>query len=130
MTARRVTHLLWTEPRLLVQKLSGRLSLFWQHINAARQARSQAASIPRTGTDGTDPLLMLAEALPVVVIERRKNFVACGLRATDAPLLLERIRQRWPDARLLIDGKPATFGLAAIWRDTLRTKTISLVART
>jgi hypothetical protein len=130
MTARRVTHLLWTEPRLLLQKLSGRLTQFLQHINAARQARSQAASVPRAEMDGSDPLLMLAEALPVAVVERRRNFAACGIRATDAPLLIERIRHGWPDARLSIDGKPARPGLVGPLRTTRRATTLGLVART
>ena len=130
MSARRVTHLLWTEPRLLLQKLSGRLTLFWKHVSAARQARSQAASVPRRETDGTDPLLMLAEALPVVVVERRKNFVACGIRATDAPLLIEGIRHRWPDGSLSVDGTPATPGLAGHLRQTRKARTVSLVTRT
>ena len=56
--------------------------------------------------------------------------MACGIRAIDAPLLIERIRHRWPDARLSIDGKPARPGLAALVRETRRATTIGVVART
>ncbi|MGE3528921.1 MAG: stealth conserved region 3 domain-containing protein [Methyloceanibacter sp.] len=79
--------------------------------------------------EGADPLLTLSGVLPVVVIERRNNFVACGIRAADAPLLLEHIRRHLPDVRLLVDGRPASPSIAALFRDARKATAIDLVAR-
>ena len=129
MSARRVAHLLWNEPRLLLKKLPWRLKLLWGHADAARRARALAADVPRAAAEGADPLLTLSGVLPVVVVERRNNFVACGIRAADAPLLLGHARGHWPDARLLVDGRPATPSIAALFRDARKATAIDLVMR-
>jgi len=130
MSARRTAHLLRTEPRLFLRKAWQRLKLWRGYAGAARRALAGAKAGPaelpgNTDIEDRDILPLLAGSVPVVILERRRHFVACGVRAVDVPVLLANIMTRLPQARPLVDGKPASLRLADLLRETVRAKSIS-----
>ena len=127
MTARRTTHLLWHEPRLFVRKVWQRIKLWRRYAGAARAALAKSRTEPASPAEGADVPSLLARALPVVILERRRNFVACGVRAVDVPALLASVTENLPQARLLIDGRrPASLRMAALVRESHRATSISV----
>lgn len=127
MTALRIAHLLRYEPRLFAQKAWQRLKRLWCYVGATRGALSKSrASIGRPApADSAGLLSLLADALPVVILEKRKDFVACGIRAADVPALLTRINQYLPNANPLIDGRASSLRLAALLRGSHTAASIS-----
>ncbi|HJX10495.1 MAG TPA: stealth conserved region 3 domain-containing protein [Candidatus Binatia bacterium] len=62
----------------------------------------------------------------MVILEKRKDFVACGIRAADVPTLLAGIKQYLPNANPLIDGRASSLGVAALLRGSHGAVRISL----
>ena len=127
MMARRTTHLLWHEPRLFVRKVWKRIKLWRRYAGAARAFLAKSRSEPASPADGANVPSLLARSLPVVILERRRNFVASGVRAVDLPALLASIKEDLSQARLLVDGRrPASLRMAALVRESHRATSISV----
>ena len=127
MTARRTTHLLWHEPRLFVRKVWQRIKLWRRYAGAARAALPKSRTELASPAEGADIPSLLARTLSVVILERRRNSVVCGVRAVDVPALLASVTENLPQARLLIDGRrPASLGMAALMRESHRATSISV----
>jgi hypothetical protein len=67
---------------------------------------------------------LLGATLPVVILERRSNFVACAVRAVDVPELIANVTQCL-HANPLIDGKPLSLSFAALLRESQRAASIN-----
>ena len=106
----RAAHLLIFEPQLFARKAWQRLKRIWYYANATRRALSkpQGASAWPLKVHDADLPALLVEAVPIVILQKRKGFVACGIRAADVPVLFLRIARSLPNGNPLIDDRASS----------------------
>ncbi len=104
----RVAYLMRRQPALALSKIFQHAKRRWHFIGAKRQALRQLRESP-TGAEtytNAGPLESLARTVPVVVLERHKAFVRCGVVAACVPTALSILWRDFPDAVVMLDGRP------------------------
>ena len=128
MTVRQIIYLLLRDPTLVVNKAWQRAQRLWRYQRSAwtalRQSRAEPSS---TCADQSVNLpAVLADTVPLVLLEQRPGFARLGLRAEDVPRLFVRIAQTFPDASILFDGKAISSLNVALMRKGRKSESITV----
>jgi len=103
----RVAYLMRRQPVLALSKILERVKRHWHYIGAKRQAmrylrRSLTLAPPNSSADALEAL---GHAVPVVVLERHRAFVRCGVLSVSVPAVLATLWREFPNTIVTLDGR-------------------------